>query len=252
MSDWLRDVRTVLDKAEQPVSVFFRDDDAGWSNDKLYELLDEFGRFGMPIDLAVIPQNLDTNLAGELLCRRCQTKPLLGLHQHGYSHANHEPLGRKCEFGPTRSKIQQKNDIEKGRHLLREALGKALDPFFTPPWNRCTQTTIECLAELNFKLLSRDATAVKLEPLTLKQTPVHIDWSRMLNISLSELGRAIAINLAQNALTGSMLHHADRSRINLIPLAELLALFSQHNNVQGLLLRNTCVNGMERQRETQL
>ena len=38
----------------------------------------------------------------------------------------------------------------------------AVDPIFTPPWNRCTQATADCLAMLGYRVLSRDATASRL------------------------------------------------------------------------------------------
>jgi peptidoglycan/xylan/chitin deacetylase (PgdA/CDA1 family) len=242
MSDWLNAVREVLDRAVKPVCIFFRDDDAGWSNDKLYVLLDVFAQSGMPIDVAVIPETLDQDLADELLSRWQQGKHLIGLHQHGYSHTNHEPVGRQCEFGNSRTKNQQKKDIAKGQKHLRTLLGNALDPNFTPPWNRCTQATVECLEELDFRLLSQDVTAVGLESSMLQQVPVNLDWSRILKMSanpLLELGQAIAINLEKNDLTGIMLHHAAMDGENLKTLAELLAVFADHNNMQGLLLRDT-------------
>lgn len=242
MSNWLKGVREVLDRAVKSRRIFFRDDDAGWSNDKLYLLLDEFAQSGVPIDVAVIPETLDQGLADELLSRREQGKHLIGLHQHGYSHTNHEPVGRKCEFGCSRTKNQQKEDIARGQEYLFGAFGNALDPLFTPPWNRCTQDTVECLEELDFRLLSRDVTAVRLGSSMLRQVPVHIDWSRQITTSpnsLYELGQAIAKSLEKNNLTGIMLHHADMDSENLKPLAELLAVFAHHNNVQGLLLRDT-------------
>ena len=241
MSNWLNAVSDVLDRAVKPVRFFFRDDDAGWSNDKLYLLLDEFAQAGMPIDVAVIPAALDLDLADELLSRRQQGKHLIGLHQHGYRHTNHEFIERKCEFGSSRTKNQQKEDIVKGQKHLRGLLGNALDPIFTPPWNRCMQETLECLEELDFRLLSRDVTAVELGSTMLQQIPVNIDWSGMLKISpnpLPELGHAIANNFKKNKLTGIMLHHADMDDQTLKPLAELLAILADHPYAQGLLLRS--------------
>ena len=242
MPNWLTRVRDVLDRAEKPVRIFFRDDDAGWADDKLYSLLDTFAFAGFPIDLAVIPEALGHDLAGELLIRQQQSKHLIGLHQHGYSHTNYELDGRKCEFGNSRTKQQQKDDIAKGQGRLREAFGTALDPLFTPPWNRCTQDTADCLEELDFRLLSRDVTAAGLESSTLTQVPVHIDWSKIIKTAtdpLPELGQTIADTINNNELTGIMLHHADMDGDKLKPLAALLAVFSSHQNVQGLLLRDT-------------
>ena len=82
-----------------PVDVFFRDDDAGWRDDRLLALLDLFAEHALPLDVAVIPAALGEPVAAEL---RGRAGARLGLHQHGFAHANHEPDGRKHEFGPSR------------------------------------------------------------------------------------------------------------------------------------------------------
>jgi len=110
---------------------------------------------------------------------------------------------------------QQKADLAEGKARLQAYFGAAIDPFFTPPWNRCTSDTVACLEELGYTLLSRDVTATQIESSKLQQVPVHIDWSRIIKNSenpLAELGSAIAQNLTVNELTGIMLHHADMGR----------------------------------------
>ena len=58
-----------------------------------------------------------------------------------------------------------------------QLLGERVDPFFTPPWNRCTRDTGEVLVELGFTLLSREHRA---EPLgLLPELPVHLDVARL-------------------------------------------------------------------------
>ena len=151
---WLRPVEEALDAADRPVRFFFRDDDAGWGDVRLIELLDLFAACSLPVDLAVIPRALDAGLAGELGMRR-----RVGLHQHGLAHVNHEREGRKCEFGPARAADAQRRDIEAGRARLADLLGARVDPIFTPPWNRCTADTGRCLAALGFEVLSREARA---------------------------------------------------------------------------------------------
>src|SRR5688572_9160680 len=154
MVRWLDPVTEALDAAPAAVEVFFRDDDAGWSDDRLRVLLDRFTAHGLPLDLAVIPKALRASLTREL---RARAGDRLALHQHGLAHANHEPEGRKFEFGPSRSRDTQRADIEAGRELLLERLGELVQPIFTPPWSRCTAVTGECLAELGFTVLSREA-----------------------------------------------------------------------------------------------
>src|SRR5918912_1563742 len=113
MGDWLDPVRDALDAAAGPVEVFFRDDDAGWSDGRLLDLLDAFADRCVVLDLAVIPAALEPWLAGELRDRADLGE--VRLHQHGYAHVNHEPAGRKCEFGPSRGRAAQAGDIAAGR-----------------------------------------------------------------------------------------------------------------------------------------
>jgi len=244
MPEWLEPVIKVLDSIEHPATIFFRNDDAGWANDRLFPFLDTFAGWAMPVDLAVIPDALDDTLADALLTRKKQAPALIGLHQHGFNHANHEPPEqRKCEFGLSRTKDQQKRDIQLGREYLQARLGAfVVDPIFTPPWNRCTQATMECLEELDFLILSRDLTAKNLASDKLKQIPVALDWSRIFRTSaepLIELCRLIVTSLKENDFTGIMFHHADMDNQHLTILSELLRLFTSHHKTRTVLLKET-------------
>jgi Uncharacterized protein conserved in bacteria (DUF2334) len=243
MSDWLLPIRQVLDNSPQPVRIFFRDDDAGWANDRLYALLDVFATWQMPIDLAVIPDALEQTLADELLVRWRQSPGLLGLHQHGFSHQNHEPeTARKCEFGQARNHAQQAADIIKGKVLIDSFFGLANDPIFTPPWNRCTQDTVQCLQDVGFEILSRDLSAPPFANNTLKAAPVSINWSRLIkdhNHPREEIAKNIANSIQNNPLTGIMFHHADMAVSHLNDLADLLSLLSSHQNAQSALIKAT-------------
>src|SRR5262245_42996504 len=83
----LRNLLHSLDRSPRRLEVFFRDDDAGWGDARLLALIDRFADHGLPLDLAVIPAELSARLAAVLVERP------VGLHQHGYSHANHELEG---------------------------------------------------------------------------------------------------------------------------------------------------------------
>jgi predicted deacetylase len=189
-------------------------------------LLDTFRESLTPLDLAVIPQALTAKLAARLVHGK-SAQPL-GLHQHGFAHANHEAAGRKCEFGPSRTAEQQYRDIEQGRMLLRERLGGACDPIFTPPWNRCTVATVAALRALDFAVLSRDHSAERLPLGELRDLPVSVDWCRYSG-DRNELGRRIAAALEQHRPAGVMLHHAVMAEDDLRALRELLSLLQRHD-----------------------
>jgi peptidoglycan/xylan/chitin deacetylase (PgdA/CDA1 family) len=216
MTAWLDPLRAALD--ESPATFFFRDDDAGWRDDRLRRLLDVFDRRVAPVDLAVIPCALGQGLATELRARRGTT----GLHQHGFAHVNHEPEGRKCEFGPSRGEAEQRRDVERGRLLLEQLLEGPLDPIFTPPWNRCTQTTGRALAAAGLRVLSRESRTPALGVDGLDELPVHVDWFAHRNgvrLSPDELGERLAAEARGGGPVGVMLHHAfmhadDRRRVH--------------------------------------
>jgi hypothetical protein len=202
------------------VEIFFRDDDAGWADERLLEVIGRFAAHGLPLDLAVIPAELTPGLAAQLLDRHA------GLHQHGYAHTNHEREGRKCEFGPARTRNAQRADIAAGQERLRELLGDRLDPFFTPPWNRCTRDTGECLAELGFTLLSREHRAEPLD--LLPELPVHLDVVRL---APDELDTRFARHVRDGGPVGVMFHHAVMEPADMERADALLALLAGHANV---------------------
>jgi hypothetical protein len=212
-----------------PVEVFFRDDDAGWEDARLLELIARFAEHGLPVDLAVIPAELDEPLAARLRDRHA------GLHQHGYAHTNHQVEGRKCEFGPARDRAAQRADLEHGQTRLRALLGDRLDPFFTPPWNRCTRDTAETLVELGFALLSREH---KAEPFgLLPELPVHLDVARL---TPQELDERFAERIGRGGPVGVMFHHGVMEPDDMTRASELLGLLAHHPHVTARSMRELC------------
>jgi hypothetical protein len=220
---WLDPVRAALHAA--PASVFFRDDDAGWARDRLHALLDRFAHHALPVDLAVIPAAVDHRLAAELRARTgAQT---LFLHQHGFAHRNHEPEGRKHEFGPHRSPTRQRRDLAAGAARLEHLLGDLPQPIFTPPWNRCTADTGRVLADLGFEVLSREVRAAPLDVPGLSEVPIRVDWVK------PDRAARLAAAIAAGGSVGVMLHHAVMDDDDLARADELLALLAGHPGVRA-------------------
>ncbi|MFQ5450067.1 MAG: DUF2334 domain-containing protein [Nitrospinaceae bacterium] len=246
--EWLHPIKQAIGGNSPASKIFFRDDDAGWCDEHLFQLLDIFSIHSIPLDIAVIPQALNEALASSLVRRWEKDPPRLGLHQHGFSHQNHEPEGRKCEFGPIRSPEEQLHDIHKGQQCLQKLLGGNVDPIFTPPWNRCSRVTADCLKNLNFKVLSRDVTADPLNVAGLVELPVNIDWFRRrkgVRISQFELGQAIANAIQSEPFLGIMLHHEPMEHEDFQALDQLLALFARHEGIHCCLMRNIVHNGSQ-------
>ena len=233
MSAWLDPLRRALDAAPQPVSFFFRDDDVGWCDDRLFDLLHLFARHSLPVDLAIIPEALTRCLANEL-GTRVRVMPI-EVHQHGLAHVNHEPAGRKGEFGPARPRSIQRRDIDQGRRRLQELLGSIVRPIFTPPWNRCTAVTGRCLVDLGFRVLSRDASAEALNVPGLFELPTRVDWfarRKAKRLSRGELGRRLATEVEAGDGIGIMFHHALMDAEEQRDADELLGVLAGHTRAR--------------------
>jgi hypothetical protein len=232
MSTWLDPIRRALDAGSSP-AFFLRDDDAGWEDEKLCRLLDLVTYSHVPIDVAAIPMAISSSLAVELRAFLGAGTPLVSVHQHGFAHANHELSGRSFEFGASRPRDVQRRDLTEGRERLQHALGRALPPIFTPPWNRCTRDTAECLVELGFQILSRDVSAEPFGFAPLHELPVRLDWSgrRGAGIGAVRWGEAIARAIAAGQPTGIMLHHAVMTAADRRMLSDLLGVLIGRPNV---------------------
>jgi peptidoglycan/xylan/chitin deacetylase (PgdA/CDA1 family) len=222
---------TRLDAATVRQAIFFRDDDAGWEQVALRRLLDLFESHQMPLDLAVIPAAVDNGVAAELR-RRADRNDLLGLHQHGFAHVNHEVEGRKCEFGAARHRQQQQADIERGRAALHKLFGLRLDAIFTPPWNRCSADTRAVLRELGFSAISQTVEDAGAADDALAELPITFDWQKP---------RTPRRTLPMDAPIGVMLHHAVMSETDFAQLDRLLAVLARHGAALPRRMRDLVV-----------
>ena len=193
-----------------PVCVFFRADDAAVPGANFVRLMDLFTHHRAPLCLAVVPAWL-TRTRWEDLQRIGRKAPSLWCwHQHGWRHVNHEPEGKKQEFGPTRTALQIRDDLVRGKRHLETLMGDSFCPVFTPPWNRCDQKTLHLLTELKYKAVSRFIRSAPPSPDELPDFAVHVDlhtrkadhplfgWDGL----FSELGSGLS-----RGLCGIMIHH---------------------------------------------
>jgi hypothetical protein len=239
LNTWLDELERTLDARPRTVEFFFRDDDAGWDDARLFALLNLFARYALPLDVAAIPCAMTPTLAFQLRARIATAPDKLAVHQHGFAHLNHETEGRKCEFGVGRPRALQQQDIVLGRRLLAELHGLPIGDIFTPPWNRCTVATGESLRAVGFRVLSRDETAQPLGVEGLYELPVTVDWfARRKGVLLSrgELGAQLAASARSSSPVGVMFHHALMDDTEMRRADELLALLAAHNNVRCRLM----------------
>jgi len=232
MRQWLDPFRARLDSTSSPMTFFFRDDDGGWEDERLFELIEVFGARTMPVTLAVIPSAMQDTVARRLGAVMDGAPRLVQVHQHGFAHVNHEPHGRKCEFGASRPAAAQRLDIEQGQARLADLFGPRVRSMFTPPWNRCTRATADCLVELGFSVLSRDAGAARFEVPALAELPVRWDWFAHRHherLAPDAAGLSLAAAATSGEPTGIMLHHARMDETERRRLGELLDVLAHPN-----------------------
>ncbi|MEZ5355225.1 MAG: polysaccharide deacetylase family protein [Bryobacteraceae bacterium] len=193
-------------RSGSPVRIFFRDDDADRDIPELRRLLSIFCSRTAPLNLQVIPATL-TAAATDLLagCPR-----FIEINQHGWTHCNHEASGKKCEFGPSRTRLQQLHDIRRGKAALDSAFPGRWHPVFTPPWNRFTADTMSAVSELGFRVFSANGDNVRCAP-PLVSIPIAIDvfqWKPCrVAKPLEELRAELARWIRRGGPTGILLHH---------------------------------------------
>jgi len=234
VSGWLDPLRDALEQRTRPLDCFFRDDDGGWDDAALLRLATCFERAGAPLDIAMIPAATGTALAACLLERKRGGTTPLALTSHPCSHLNHEATGRKCEFGTSRTHVQQLGDIEAGRIRLQRLFGEAIDPIFTPPWNRCTDDTVAALGDLGFRTLSRHRGASPDARGRLHELNVHVDWMRHRAATGPDqcaIVEALVDSLRHDEPVGIMLHHAVMTDGDFHALSELLFLLGSQAHV---------------------
>ena len=232
MTTWLDPMRARLDATERPITFFFRDDDVGWGDERLWALLDRFTTPGRPIDLAVIPALLNGSLVRALRQRMERSNREVALHQHGWAHVNHEPCGRRSEFGPSRSIAEMRADLRRGRAAMSAAFGAAASAVFVPPWNRCSEVTAAVLRDEGVRAVSREATAEPFGLRGLAEIPITVDWLAKRKgggrVAAEARGQLLATAASGARPVGVMLHHAVMTDDDLAELDELLDLLDTH------------------------
>ncbi len=197
-------------QSHQQALVFFRADDIGVPSKQLQLLLQLFSNYKTPLCLATVPtwltsQRLDaiSNFIDIHSSQWCW-------HQHGWLHKNYEIVGKKQEFGSARNAKGLQLDLEQGQLRLQNLLKESYFPFFTPPWNRCSEITINLLKHLMYLGISRSRNAEPQCPPDFPDIPINVDLHTRKESTpqlqfenlLKELSNAIAMGTA-----GIMIHH---------------------------------------------
>lgn len=210
-----------------PIPIYFRADDVAVPSESFAELLILFSRFQIPLCLALVPVWL-TSLRWSAIGQVCDVSSSLWCwHQHGWQHRNHQLSGKKGEFGSDRSVSAVRKDIINGRDRLQKIVGPHFSPVFTPPWNRCSEQTLDELYRAGFKAVSTDRSRQNVPESPLPDLPVNVDLHTRREpdglSSLHGLARELE-SAARNGAVGMMIHHQRMNRNSFVLLAGLLEL----------------------------
>ena len=207
-----------------PALIFFRADDIGIPSRQFQLLIDCFIKHRMPLCLATVPSWVTPGRFQELRHVTGANSTQWCWHQHGRLHHNFEENGKKQEFGPSRKEEEIKTSLKKGKHRLKEIMADEFQLIFTPPWNRCSGTTINSLVELKFSALSRNRGA---RPKTLPDLPdfqIGVDLHTRKETSPYLGFNNLTIELEENISSGQcgiMIHH-QRMNDRALELLDLL------------------------------
>ena len=244
-ADWALQLKTCLagaDRSRKEVTaIFFRADDVAVPGRQMARLLEIFTRQATPLALAVVPAWL-TAPRWQALRRMAGSRPDLWCwHQHGWRHWNHEPSGKKQEFGPARSREALARDLRGGRRRLETLMGSAFTPIFTPPWNRCSEITLALLGEMGYNAVSRSRGSQPPSPPGLADHAVdvdlHTDRSPTADAGWQRLMDALRRGLDRPSC-GIMIHHQRMNAAAFDFLETLLETLRRHPGLTVADLRD--------------
>jgi peptidoglycan/xylan/chitin deacetylase (PgdA/CDA1 family) len=221
--------------------IFFRADDVAVPGKNFARLMNIFRRHRVPLCLAVVPAWLTGRRWQYLKGLGAKESSLWCWHQHGWRHVNHEIDGKKQEFGASRSRLDIKRDIVQGKRRLEDLMEAEFFPVFTPPWNRCSFSTLQLLRDLGYAAVSRSQGSrpmiageltdffVNVDLHTRKERDPALGWRNLFN----ELQQAIASDRC-----GIMIHHQRMNAEAFDFLEMLIGILVKHRELQLVSYRD--------------
>jgi hypothetical protein len=220
-----------LQQGSGACEVFFRADDIAVPGRRFHELMHVFEYHRMPLALALVPAWL-TQARWQVVAEWDRRNPALWCwHQHGWRHCNHAREGKKNEFDQHRPPEAVENDLRKGYQRLTQLLGNRFAPVFTPPWNRCSVTTLDMLAPIGFKAVSRSTGTRPPTAASMPDWAVGVDLHTRKEADAGQSMQRLCDEIERHIATGRcgvMIHHQRMNQAALSFLDALLGLIRQH------------------------
>lgn len=225
---------SALDARSEPITLWWRDDDAGQGHPRLFALLDLVRALHAPIALAVVPAWLTPEVASAI-----RTTAEAHVLQHGFAHTDHAPAGtRKIELGGAVARAVLASRLKAGSAILRAAFGARALPVLVPPWNRIAPDVAQILPDLGFRVLSIwDEGDLGPMPAGLMRLDVHLDpiaWRHGRRwVGLAQLAYGLATRVRRGQKTiGIVTHHLEMDARAFAELALLWSVLRRHPGVR--------------------
>lgn len=228
------EIKKGLERIPTNCTIFFRADDIGIPSKNFQSLIQCFQHHKLPLCLATVPSWLNENRLDALSRITGKGSTQWCWHQHGATHRNYESSGKKQEFGPSRSSRELQKSLLEGKNKLITLFKDDFFPVFTPPWNRCSQDTIDSLIELDFKAISRNKDARPKSPPLLPDLSVNVDLhtrkEATIEHALVNFRQELSWSIS-SGFCGIMIHHQRMNNRAFHFLDILLGVLKQEKNI---------------------
>ncbi len=245
--DWRRRLEACVDDAASSMSVttqvYFRADDVAAPGRRLGSLMDLFIRHHTPLAMAVVPAWLTRPRWKAIAAIGRPSRHLWCWHQHGWRHHNHEPQGKKQEFGPSRLFADLAQDLDRGRQRLQSIMGRHFFPVFTPPWNRCSDPTLDYLQRNGYRAVSRSRHSHPSAPPGFPDLAMGVDLHTRRDPTPLSGWQHLLADLFENLTQprcGIMIHHGRMNPAAFECLDHLLTLIHRHGRFEKRSFPSLC------------
>lgn len=226
------------EKCSSPL-LFFRADDIAVPSKKFDQLIALFKKHSMPLCLATVPTWL-TEKRVESILKTTGRSDKWCWHQHGRLHRNFETSGKNQEFGAARPKDVISTQLQLGHDRLANLLGDQLQPYFTPPWNRCSEDTLTALTEQGFKAISRSKDARPVSHKDLPDLAVNVDLHTKKELTAEKTFDSILTEIEaglSSGCCGIMIHHRCMNERAFMLLDTLLGLINNCTQIRPVTFK---------------
>lgn len=220
------------------IELFFRADDIGVPSSIFSRFIALFQKYEIPLCLAVVPSWITPHRAQQLFNVTGSNSGQWCWHQHGRTHKNFESEGKKQEFGPARDYQTLKYQLQLGKKRLENILDQQFQPYFTPPWNRCSKEALHALAALEYKGISRFKGAKPKTLVTLPEFHVNVDLHTRKEDDTDESFAKLLLELQESLSTGRcgiMIHHQRMNEKGFLFLEYLLVSLKNRSDISPRL-----------------